>query len=55
MSLPNDAESLFDDYGDDDPSPICGFCGVSALAPEVPGEDPTCENADCSAFGELVD
>ena len=51
---PADIESMFDDYGDGDRSPICGFCGVSALAAETPGTDPVCENADCAAFGEPI-
>jgi len=46
---------MFDDYGDDDPSPICVQCGVSALPAEVPGELPTCENVGCAAFGEPID
>ena len=44
---------LWDDL-DDDVSPICPSCGVSTLPPEVPGEDPVCENADCPAFGEPI-
>ncbi|MFT7475737.1 MAG: hypothetical protein ACI81L_002678 [Verrucomicrobiales bacterium] len=37
-----------------DESPICDFCGVSALPPEMPGEPSSCENADCTAFGEPI-
>jgi hypothetical protein len=44
---------LWDD-GDDEASPICAFCGVSALPPEVPGEVSTCENADCTEYGEPI-
>jgi len=47
-------ESMFDDFDDGDTSPICAFCGVSALPPETPGEQPMCENADCGAFGEPI-
>ena len=43
------------DERDDDDSPICPTCGVSALPPEVPGEPSSCENADCDAFGEPVE
>ena len=40
---------------DDDDSPICSACGVSALPPEAPGEPSMCENPNCPAFGELMD
>lgn len=43
------------DETDDDVSPICASCGVSALPPEAAGEPSMCENPDCSAFGELMD
>ncbi|MFK8022616.1 MAG: hypothetical protein AB8G26_01525 [Ilumatobacter sp.] len=43
---------LWDDIGDDDVSPICPACGVSALPPEAAGEPPMCENPNCSMFGE---
>lgn len=46
---------LWDDHDDDDVSPICEACGVSALPPEAPGEPSMCENANCPAFGELMD
>ncbi len=39
---------------EDDASPICDACGVSALPPEVPGAPSSCENADCDAFGEPI-
>ncbi len=42
------------DETDDDESPICGFCGVSALPPEHPGGPSSCENADCEAFGDPI-
>ncbi|MFT5202718.1 MAG: hypothetical protein ACI9C1_002112 [Candidatus Aldehydirespiratoraceae bacterium] len=45
---------LWDELDDDDVSPICGACGVSALPPEAPGEPSMCENPNCSAFGELM-
>lgn len=43
--------NLWDDADDDD-SPICPACGVSALPPEWPGEPSSCENANCAAFGD---
>ncbi len=52
---------LWDDVGgdpdesSDDESPICRYCGVSALPPEVPGDQSSCENPDCDAFGEPVE
>jgi len=52
--MPVTIASMFDDYGDD-PSPICGHCGVSVLPAEVPGEQPACENADCAAVGQPID
>jgi hypothetical protein len=42
------------DETEDDASPICAACGVSALPPEIPGEPSTCENADCPVFGEAI-
>jgi len=45
---------LWPDDADDDVSPICGDCGVSALPPEAPGEPSMCENPNCSAFGEPI-
>lgn len=45
---------LWDEPEEDDPSPICGSCGVSALPPEQPGESSICENANCDAFGDSV-
>jgi len=42
------------DEGDEDPSPICPFCGVSALPAETPGQEPICENAACATFGEPI-
>jgi len=45
---------LWDETDDDDASPICDACGVSALPPEIPGEPSTCENADCPTFGEPI-
>lgn len=45
---------LWDETDDDDVSPICVVCGVSALPPEAPGEPSMCENPDCSEFGELM-
>lgn len=42
------------DEGDEDASPICAFCGVSALPAEMPGDEPICENSACSAFGESI-
>ncbi len=42
------------DEPDDDHSPICNACGVSALPPEAPGEPSMCENPNCPAFGELM-
>jgi hypothetical protein len=47
-------EDAFDNIEGDEPSPICSACGVIALPAEIPGDDPTCENADCSAFGEGI-
>lgn len=44
---------MFDEL-EDDPSPICSACGVSALPAETPGELPECENPICEAFGEPV-
>jgi len=44
-----------DDIDDDDISPICPACGVSALPPEAPGEASMCENPNCSTFGEMMD
>lgn len=46
---------LWDDIDDDDVSPICPHCGVSALPPEAMGEPSMCENPDCSAFGEPIE
>ena len=43
---------LWDQTEDDDDSPICPTCGVSVLPPEVPGEPSSCENPNCSEFGE---
>jgi len=43
---------LWDETDDGDVSPICTACGVSALPPEVPGEPSSCENPNCSEFGE---
>ena len=45
---------LWDDIDDDDVSPICPECGVSALPPEAIGEPSMCENPNCSAFGEPI-
>ena len=45
---------LWDETDDDDVSPICNACGVSALPPEAPGEPSMCENPNCPAFGELM-
>jgi len=45
--------SLWDEH-EDDASPICPACGVSALPAEVPGESAECENADCVSFGEPI-
>ncbi len=45
---------MWDETDDDDVSPICPECGVSALPPEAPGEPSMCENPNCSAFGELM-
>ena len=45
---------LWDETDDDDVSPICPVCGVSALPPEAPGEASMCENPNCSEFGELM-
>ena len=42
------------DIEDDDISPICSTCGVSALPPEAPGEPSMCENPNCPTFGELM-
>jgi len=42
------------DEDEDDPSPICGSCGVSALPAETPGESQVCENVNCDAFGEAI-
>lgn len=42
------------DPSEDDAAPICQFCGVSALQPEVPGDPFRCENADCEAFGDPI-
>jgi hypothetical protein len=39
-------------------APICPDCGVTALAAETSNviDSPfVCENADCEAFGELVE
>ncbi len=39
-------------------APICSDCGVTALAAETSNviDSPfVCENADCEAFGELVE
>lgn len=39
-------------------APICPHCGVTALAAETSNviDSPfVCENADCDAFGELVE
>jgi hypothetical protein len=43
---------LWDEADHADVSPICPTCGVSALPPELPGEPSSCENSDCSEFGE---
>jgi hypothetical protein len=40
------------DEPNDDVSPICSACGVSALLPEVPGDPSMCENPNCPAFDE---
>ncbi len=45
---------LWDEIDDDDVSPICPDCGVSALPPEAMGEPSMCENPDCPAFGEPI-
>ncbi len=50
----HDVEHLWDDIADDDISPICPACGVSALPPEAAGEASMCENPNCDAFGELM-
>ena len=39
---------------DDDVSPICNACGVSALLPEVPGDPSVCENPNCLAIEEPI-
>ncbi len=46
---------LWDEVDDDDVSPICDACGVSALPPEAPGEPSMCESPNCPAFGDLMD
>ena len=46
--------SLWDVDDEDDASPICPAGGVSALPAEVPGEEQTCENADCDSFGDPI-
>ncbi len=43
---------MWDHTDDDDVSPICPTCGVSALPPEAPGEPSMCENPNCTAFGD---
>mgnify|MGYP000164656023 CR=1 FL=1 len=45
---------LWDETDDDDVSPICPSCGVSALPPEAPDEPSMCEHPNCSEFGELM-
>ena len=45
---------LWDDIDEDDLSPICPECGVSALPPEAMGEPSMCENPNCSTFGEPI-
>lgn len=42
------------DERDAEDSPICGACGVSMLPAEVPGEQPTCENAECPSFYDAI-
>jgi len=50
----------FDDLGpggtpSEEASPICPWCGVSALPPEPSsGTSSICENADCDSFGEAI-
>ncbi|MFT5025905.1 MAG: hypothetical protein ACI9CV_000657 [Ilumatobacter sp.] len=46
---------LWDEPDERYASPICPTCGVSALPPEGPGEPSTCENPNCSEFGEPMD
>lgn len=54
-----DTESDGDwDEAEVDRAPICPSCGVTALAAEtsnVIDSSFVCENADCDAFGELVE
>lgn len=56
MGETGDMSDLWDnaDIEDDDISPICSTCGVSALPPEAPGEPSMCENPNCPTFGELM-
>ena len=49
-----DVSDLWDDIDEDDLSPICPECGVSALPPEAMGEPSMCENPNCSTFGEPI-
>jgi len=46
-------ENEWDDY-DAESSPICGFCGVSMLPPEHPGETSKCENPECDSFNQQL-
>ena len=45
---------LWDEIDDDDISPICLECGVSALPPEAAGEPSMCENPNCISFGDPI-
>lgn len=54
LAVSKPMSDLWDELDDDDVSPICGACGVSALPPEAPGEPSMCENPNCPAFGELM-
>ncbi len=45
---------LWDEIDGEDPSPICPRCGVSALAPEMPGGESVCENGACDGYGEPI-
>ena len=39
---------------DEERAPICGACGVTALAADSLTAEFVCENPDCEAFGDPV-
>ena len=49
--------SGWDDDPDEGRAPICPYCGVTALPAElshVLDTDFVCDNADCDAYGDVI-